>query len=295
MPTSAFKQVDVFTSRPLLGNALAVLLDADGLDAASMQRIAAWTNLSETAFVLRPTQSGASYRVRIFTPRSELPFAGHPSVGTAHALLEAGRIDAGAALVQECAAGLLPVRVAGAGAHRRVFVRAPRARIGAPSDAITAAVQRALGRAPHGAHPPRIVNNGPDWLICDLGDDASVRTLDPDMERLSALSRETQSIGISVFGRAGGDAALVVRAFAPLDGVPEDPVTGSANAAIGAYLHATGQLDAIGREYRVSQGREVGRDGVIDVRVDADGEVEIGGESVTLIDGTLRLGEGAAA
>ena len=146
MNCSAFKQVDVFTSERYKGNALAVILDADGLADADMQRIAAWTNLSETTFVLPPSRPGADYRVRIFTPRSELPFAGHPSVGSAHALLEAGRIDASDHLVQECAAGLLPVRVVGEGAQRRVFVRAPRAHIDPPSAASTAAVTRARCR-----------------------------------------------------------------------------------------------------------------------------------------------------
>jgi PhzF family phenazine biosynthesis protein len=291
MNCSAFKQVDVFTSERYKGNALAVILDAEGLAEADMQRIAAWTNLSETAFVLPPS-AAADYRVRIFTPRSELPFAGHPSVGTAHALLEAGSIAPSDHLIQECAAGLLPVRVVGEGAGRRVFVQAPRARLDPPGAAITAAVTRALSRAPDGPHPPRVANNGPNWLICDLGDEAAVRELRPDMTALERLSAETGSIGITVFGRrtGGSEYQLVVRAFAPADGVPEDPVTGSANAAIGAYLLATGQLDAIGASYRVSQGREIGRDGYVDVCVDAaSGEVEIGGRSVTSIDGMLAF------
>jgi PhzF family phenazine biosynthesis protein len=291
MNCSAFKQVDVFTSERYKGNALAVILDADGLAEADMQRIAAWTNLSETTFVLTPSAPGADYRVRIFTPRSELPFAGHPSVGTAHALIEAGRIAASDHLIQECAAGLLPVRVVGEGSQRRVFVRAPRAQLHPPSESITAAVTRALSRPPGGSHPPRIVNNGPDWLVCDLGDEAAVRGLKPDMTALDRLSAETSSIGITVFGRAQGkDYQLVVRAFAPADGVPEDPVTGSANAAIGAYLLASGQLETIGTNYRVSQGREIGRDGYVDVCVGAhSGDVEIGGSSVTSIDGMLAL------
>ena len=288
---SAFKQVDVFTARPLCGNALAVMLDADGLDAAGMQRMAAWTNLSETAFVLAPTQPGASYRVRIFTPRSELPFAGHPSVGTVHALIEAGRFDPAAALVQECAAGLLPVRVTGDGAERRVFVRAPRARA-VPTDAAAVhAFLRALGAQPSAERAPQALDNGPNWLICDLGSEDAVRSLRPDMAAIEAASARSGIIGISVFGRASGrDYQLAVRAFAPADGVPEDPATGSANAAIGAYLLETGGLDAVGRAYRVSQGREIARDAFIDVCVDVgSGEVEIGGQSVTCIDGNIVL------
>jgi len=291
MNACAFKQVDVFTSRRFLGNALAVVLDADGLADEDMQRVAAWTNLSETAFVQTPTQSGADYRVRIFTPRSELGFAGHPSIGTAHALLEAGLLAPDESLLQECAAGLLPIRVIGDGSERRIFVRAPRAHVHAPDATPAAAVASALATRLSAAHPPRAVDLGLRWLICDLGDASSVRALDPDMRALAALSSAFDVVGISVFGRAqDSDYALVVRAFAPADGVPEDPVTGSANAAIGAYLHATGQLDAVGPHYRVSQGREVGRDGCVDVRIDMDsGDVEIGGQSITCIDGTLVL------
>jgi PhzF family phenazine biosynthesis protein len=290
MIASAYKQIDVFTSRRFFGNALAVVIDADGLAGADMQRIAAWINLSETAFALRPTRPGASYRVRIFTPRSELGFAGHPSVGTAHALLDAGLIAATGTLVQECAAGLLPVRVLGEGAARRIFVRAPRAEVAAIDASALDATARALA-GPAIADPPRIVDLGLKWLICRLDGETAVRTLQPDMAAVAAVSRRLGAVGISVFGHtAGQDCALVVRAFCPGHGIPEDPVTGSANAAIGAYLLASGGLAAVGNNYRASQGREVGRDGVVEVRVDpATGDVEIGGQSVTCADGTLVL------
>jgi PhzF family phenazine biosynthesis protein len=293
--TSTFRQVDVFTSVPFRGNPLAVLLDADDLDAAAMQRIAAWTNLSETAFVLRPTKAEASYRVRIFTPRSELPFAGHPSVGTAYSLIEAGRLDAAAPIVQECAAGLLPIRVIGSGHGRQVFVRSPRPVLHAPDAETARAAASVLGVELTRRAPPRLVTAGPSWLICELDDEAAVRALKPDMAAIAALTarggRAGGAVGISVFGRStNGTHSLTVRAFAPGDGVPEDPVTGSANAAIGAYLLATGGLDAVGAEYRVSQGREIGRDGYVDVRVDAaTGDVEIGGHVVTCVDGMLLL------
>jgi PhzF family phenazine biosynthesis protein len=287
MNARSFKQIDVFTSVRYQGNALAVIFDADGIPAGRMQRIAAWTNLSETAFVMAPTQPGASYRVRIFTPRSELPFAGHPSVGSAHALLEAGLIDPAGPLLQECAAGLLPVRVDVVGGARRIFVQAPRARERDVDAGSVDAFCRALGAKP--AAPPRLLYSGPDWLIVDLGDEAAVRTLQPDLAAIDALSATTRITGVSVFGRASGaEYAIAVRAFAPADGVPEDPVTGSANAAIGAYLLAAGGLDAVGANYRASQGREVGRDGFVDVCVDAaTGDVEIGGQSVTCMDGLV--------
>lgn len=293
--TTEFRQVDVFTAVPYRGNALAVLLDADDLDTAAMQRVAAWTNLSETTFVLKPTKPGASYRVRIFTPRSELPWAGHPSVGTAHALIEAGRLDPAAPIVQECASGLLPVRVTGNGAQRRIFVRSPRPVLHAPNPEGDQAIANALGVAPSRRAPPRLVSAGPDWLVCELDDESAVRTLKPDMTAIDTLTTRDGvvggAVGIAVFARStNGDYAIVVRAFAPGDGVPEDPVTGSANAAIGAYLLATGGLDAVGATYRANQGRELGRDGYVDVGVDAKtGDVEIGGQSVTSICGMMLL------
>jgi len=289
--TSAYKQVDVFTSVPFFGNALGVILDAEGLDASDMQRIAAWTNLSETAFVLPPAQPGADYRVRIFTPRSELGFAGHPSVGTAHALLESGRIAPKAQLIQECAAGLLPMRVLGDGAGRNIFVRAPRATQRLHAAVTEPRLGAALATPASTRLTPRLLDLGLSWLVCDLGDEAMVRTLQPDLAAVEALCRQIGAVGITVFGRSrNADYALAVRAFCPADGIPEDPVTGSANAAIGAYLHESGGLDEIGNHYRVSQGREVGRDGYIDVRVDrASGDVEIGGQSITCIDGIMNL------
>lgn len=294
MPTlhsSAFKQVDVFTSAPMLGNPVAVILDAEGLSDERMQQIAAWTNLSETTFVLPPTQSGADYRLRIFTPRSELPFAGHPSVGTAHALLESGYVGAKSCLVQECAAGLLPVRLDGDSHDRRIFVRAPRARFAEIDTEGEKAITMALrfGGAFHS--PSRNVDNGPRWVVCDLGSERSVRELKPDMDALIALRTSIHAIGLCVFGRAeNAGYAIAVRAFCPADGIPEDPVTGSANAAIGAFLLANGTLAEIGANYRASQGREVGRDGYVDVCVDtASGDVEIGGHSVTCVDGMLNL------
>ena len=290
MRTSAFKQVDVFTSEPMRGNALAVVLDADGLGDADMQRVAAWTNLSETTFVLAPSQPGASYRLRIFTPRNELPFAGHPSVGSGHALLEAGMIKPGTPIVQECAAGLLPVRVVGEGAARRVFVTAPPIRrlpnaAAAGTDAAVALGAKALADA------PQFIDSGPHWLLCDLGDERSVRELKPDLAAIAALAHRIAGIGIAVFGRApGSEYALAVRAFCPGAGIAEDPVTGSVAAALGFVLAQSGELKSIGSSFAISQGREIGRDGRIEVNVDtASGRVEIGGQSVTCVDGTLVL------
>jgi PhzF family phenazine biosynthesis protein len=287
MKRRAFLQLDVFTAKPYYGNPLAVILDAADVDDAAMQRIANWTNLSETTFLLPPTAPEADYRVRIFTPARELPFAGHPSVGTAYAAIAAGRVEASkTALVQECAAGLLPVQVDGLGDDRAIQVQAPDARF-APEDAhLAPLLSAALGATP--AATPRNICNGPWWLVCDLGEAAVVRGLKPDLARVAELSRRYGAVGVSVFGReAAGDADYAVRAFCPADGIPEDPVTGSANAVIGAYLHATDPAFAAGRQYRASQGREVGRDGLVEVTVDAQGRTRIGGQCVICVEGTL--------
>jgi PhzF family phenazine biosynthesis protein len=292
MTTHDFLQLDVFAAAPGRGNPLGVVFGADDLDTATMQAIAAWLNLSESTFVLRATQPGADYRLRIFTPRQELPFAGHPSVGTAHAVLERGRVapkragDGGdATLVQECAAGLLPLRIRGEGPGRVIHVRAPR---GVERAADAAPVLASLAGAGLGAVRPALVDNGPRWWCIELGDEAAVRGLAPDLDAMAAANRIDGSVGVAVYARGAADAAdyaLVVRAFVPADGIPEDPVTGSANAAIAAWLHANAALPA--PRFRASQGREVGRDGFVEIEVDAEGEVWIGGLTQTVIDGTF--------
>jgi PhzF family phenazine biosynthesis protein len=279
-----FLQLDVFARARGCGNPLAVVFDADDLDAAAMQAIAAWLNLSETTFVLPPTQAGADYRLRIFTPRQELPFAGHPSVGTAHAVLERGLVSSrDGRLVQECAAGLLPLRVEGEGSQRRLHVRAPRAveRAGDP-----AAVLASLRGVRMGQLRPALVDNGPRWWCIELADEVAVRTLAPDLETMSRASVATSAVGVAVFAHCRDRPfELVVRAFVPADGIPEDPVTGSANATIAAWMHQNDALPA--PRYLSSQGREVGRDGIVECAVDPDGEVWIGGQTQTVIAGAL--------
>lgn len=291
--TVEFRQVDVFTRVAFRGNPVAVVFDADGLDGATMQRIARWTNLSETTFVLRPTQPGVDYRVRIFTPVSELPFAGHPSVGTAFALLQAGRIhaDAEGRLWQECAAGVLPMRVDGGDAaigRVGVHVRAPQASACALDGAWSPLLDAALRGVPRAALPPMLYANGPRWWLAELADEATVRVHQPDLPAIAQLCSASAAVGFAVFADcAEGEFARVVRAYCPADGIAEDPVTGSANACIAGYLQAVGRL-RIGDRYVASQGREMDRDGRITVSVEADG-VWIGGDCVTVVDGALRL------
>jgi PhzF family phenazine biosynthesis protein len=284
MKQRAYLQLDVFARARGCGNPLGVVLDAEDLDASSMQAIAAWLNLSETTFVLRPTQAGADYRLRIFTPRQELPFAGHPSVGTAHAVLERGLVaPRDGRLVQECTAGLLPLRIDGDGGQRRLHVRAPR---GVEREGDPATVMSSLRGAARGTLRPALIDNGPRWWCIELADEADVRTLSPDLAAMSTASVATGAVGVAVFARCRNQSyALAVRAFVPADGIPEDPVTGSANAAIAAWMHANDALPA--RSYLASQGREVGRDGIVECAVDAAGDVWIGGQTQTVVAGTL--------
>lgn len=286
-----FMQLDVFSREPLKGNPLAVVIDGDGLDEATMSAFARWTNLSETTFLLTPTTPDADYRVRIFTPHRELPFAGHPSVGSAYVAIETGLVAAGKnTLVQECAAGLLPVRIDGSDAGRTVHVQAPPAQL----HRIDAALRQDIGDALHQSLDDaqiRMADNGPHWLICNMHDASRVRALKPDLPAIATLCERHGAIGVSVFGHEhSSQAAMAVRAFCPADGIPEDPVTGSANAAIMAFLAETGD-DTYGPRYRASQGREMGRDGYVDVARDSTtGAITIGGGCVVAIRGELELG-----
>ena len=286
MPTRRYLQVDVFAPRAGAGNPLAVVYDAQGMEAAAMQAFAAWTNLSETVFFLPPSDGGADYAIRIFTPRMELPFAGHPSVGAAWAALDAGLVrERDGPLVQECAAGLLPVRIRRQGDRLLPAVRSPAARpVDAPAPGWLAG-DRVSGAA-RGALPPALWNNGPDWWLLELADEAAVRTLRPDQAAIAALPGSGK---LAVFARAdaGDGADLVVRAFAPGVGIAEDPATGSVNASIAALLHRHGRLPGAGGRYLASQGREIGRDARLELVVDADGGVWVGGEVHAVIRGTV--------
>ncbi|KRA51759.1 PhzF family phenazine biosynthesis protein [Pseudoxanthomonas sp. Root630] len=286
--THRYLQVDVFADRPGAGNPLGVVLDAAAWDTERMQAFAGWTNLSETIFFLPPTTPDASYRIRIFTPRQELPFAGHPSVGAAWVALHTGLIPASDRLVQECAAGLLPVRVEGDGLQRTIHLRAPRAY---PMEVTPDPPERdtTLASLPTAGLPAALWNNGPAWWLVELRDAAAVRALEPDLPAIAALTQATGAIGLAVFGRASAqdDHDLAVRAFCPADNIPEDPVTGSVNACIAAALTAAGVLPGTAGRYLASQGRELGRDGRVHLEVDGEDEVWIGGQVQWVIDGQV--------
>jgi PhzF family phenazine biosynthesis protein len=289
MRARAFRQVDVFTAVPFMGNPVAVVLDADGLSVAAMQRIARWTNLSETTFVLPPTRAAADYRLRIFTPMAELPFAGHPTLGSAHALLEAGRMSPrDGELVQECGAGLVRLTVTKEGAARWIAFELPPASLQAPGDAEVAELSSLLGAALVAEARPLLVDVGPRWLVAQLPDAAAVLALQPDRARLVALSRALGATGVTVFGEyaPGEPARLEVRSFAPAQGIDEDLVCGSGNGAVGVFLRATGQVDRVGERLVASQGLRLGRAGRLRLVLEGNA-VRVGGQAVTCVEGVM--------
>jgi PhzF family phenazine biosynthesis protein len=287
-----YQVVDVFTSRPLLGNPVAVVLDAEGLDAAAMQHIASWTNLSETTFVLPPTTSEADYHLRIFTPRSELPFAGHPTLGSAHAVLETRRVKPrqGGRLIQQCEVGLVEVTVDGRDECGQLTLALPPSKM-KPLDAADVTELKAILGCGSGIETaPAIVDVGAVWVVAHMSDAAAVIGLQPDLGRLAAFERRLGVTGVTAFGaHDDGDAAIEVRAFAPSCGVDEDPVCGSGNGSVAVFRWARGLLPRGGGDYVAAQGRCVGRDGRVKVNVDANGKIRIGGACVTCLEGTLTV------
>ena len=323
MTPRPFKQVDVFTDTPYRGNPLAVVLDGRGLDDAAMQRFARWTNLSETTFLLPPTQPSADYRVRIFTPGGELPFAGHPTLGSCHAWLEAGgQARQADVIVQECAKDLVAIRRAGAapGPCRLAFA-APAMTRSAPSPVTLGQIASALGLKAPQILAAQLLDNGPVWLGLLLDSPDTVLQLQPDHLALkhlgyavgvAALYDAAPGTAPALIGRANrearaftqnssqaslrdqapesSDAAespdLEVRAFVDVIGIPEDPVTGSLNASLAQWLMADGTLS---ERYIASQGTCLGRAGLVYLSRDAAGQVWVGGDVVTCMDGQVTL------
>jgi PhzF family phenazine biosynthesis protein len=273
-----FSQVDVFTAEPLRGNPLAVVHDAQGLADAQMAAFARWTNLSETTFLLPPAAAGADYRVRIFTPGGELPFAGHPTLGSCHAWLAAGgRPNTDGVVVQECGVGLVRVKRDGA---RLAFAAPPLRRSGPADDPTRAQVCAAL-RVPNDAILAlEWVDNGPGWVAALLADAAAVVALQPDFAAMGGLK-----LGVVAPHRAGHECQFEVRAFVPALGVPEDPVTGSLNAGLAQWLIASGRAPA---RYVASQGTALGRAGRVHVQRDG-ADIWIGGAVTPVVEGVVRL------
>jgi PhzF family phenazine biosynthesis protein len=275
--TRQFRQVDVFTDTPYLGNPVAVVLGADGLAQDQMQRFARWTNLSETTFVLAPEDAGADYRVRIFTPAGELPFAGHPTLGTCHAWLEAGgRPSRDGVIVQECEAGLVRVRPVGSG---RAFAAPPLVHGGPVEEPLTRHLAEVLNIARADIVAAQWADNGPGWVAVLLASAEAVLAIRPGAADLH--------IGVVGPYPPGSPEAFEVRAFVARDGgTGEDPVTGSLNASLAQWLLDTGRATV---PYVASQGTTLGRKGRVYVSRDDDGQVWVGGGAVTCVSGTVEL------
>jgi PhzF family phenazine biosynthesis protein len=275
----------VFSAVPLRGNALAVVFDAEDLDAARMQDFARWTNLSETTFLLPPTAPEADYRLRIFTPERELPFAGHPTLGSCHAWLEAGGLPRAETVVQECGVGLVRIRrpsgpAVPAAGTRLWFAAPPLRRSGPVETAALAQIARGLRIEPAGIVASQWVDNGPGWVAVMLADAQAVLALEPDFAALRPFE-----LGVVGAHPPGSDCAFEVRAFVPSCGVPEDPVTGSLNAGLAQWLIGAGMAPP---RYVASQGARLGRAGRVHVeRLGAD--IWVGGDSVTCVSGRLVL------
>jgi len=285
-----YLQLDVFPASRGGGNPLGVVIDARDWSTPDMQAFAAWTGLVETTFVLPPSSGAADYRLRIFTPAVEIPFAGHPTIGSAQAVLQSGFAQAHEGrLIQECGAGLLPVRVEGEDGDRQLFVRSPAARIVASGGEQPALLRTILASQRLGALPPALVAGGRSWWVVEFGDEAGVRDWQPDHAAIRALAKADDCLGICIFARcAHDDCDVVVRAFPAGVGITEDPASGAANGLIAAWIAQCEPTGALARGYRVSQGREIGHDAAITVRIDADRTVWVGGRTDTVIDGTLR-------
>ena len=299
-----FQQVDVFTPTPYRGNPLAVVLDGTGLDEAAMQRFARWTNLSETTFVLPPTEPGADYALRIFTPGGELPFAGHPTLGSCHAWLAGGGQPQGPEfIVQQCAVGLVRIRREG----RQLAFAAPPLRRSAIAPELLNDLLPALGLMPAQVRATQRLDNGPVWHGLLLDAPETVLGLQPDHARLAALGAKVgvaaayppeneppliarhnrEAKAFATTDRAPGPRPdLEVRGFAAPIGVAEDPVTGSLNASLAQWLMEDGLMPA---QYLASQGVCLGRAGQVHLQRDAQGQVWVGGETVTCVHGEVRL------
>lgn len=278
MVSRPFAQVDVFSSTPLRGNPVAVVLDGTGLADDEMRAFARWTNLSETTFLLPPEHPEADYLLRIFTPGEELPFAGHPTLGSAHAWLEAGGTPrTPGELVQECGIGLVRLRTR---TDTIAFAAPPLLREGSAEPAEASAAIAALRVDPRHVVDVQWVDNGPAWLAVRLDSAETVLALRPDFAAMGALK-----VGVVGPHAAGADTQWEVRAFVPGIGVPEDPVTGSLNAGIARWFFRDGIADG---PYLASQGAAIGRSGRISV-VPEDGELWVGGPSTTVVGGTVEL------
>jgi len=289
MPSSRYLQLDVFSARTGGGNQLGVVVDAAGWSDAAMQSFAAWTDLVETTFVLPPETPDASYRLRIFTPTREIPFAGHPTIGSAHAVLDCGVAKpTDGRLVQACGAGLLPIRIEGEGDARILFLQSPAARVLREDPRDEPLLDAALAGATRGALPPAFVEGGRRWWIAEFADEAGLRSWQPDHPAIGKLAAASDSLGVCAFARSSErqDYDVVVRALPAGVGIIEDPASGAANGLIAAWIAHAEPNGALARGYRVSQGREIGHDAAIVIRIEDD-RIWVGGRTRTIVRGNV--------
>lgn len=284
-----YMQVDVFTSVPFKGNPVGVVLWADDLTPSQMQQVATWTGLAETTFVLKPSSLEADYQLRIFNPVYELPFAGHPTLGSAYAVVQAGlKPRTPGRLVQECKVGLVELTLSAepSASHARVGLSMPEAKFEEASSSTVDALYRALGQTL--LITPWLIDVGPRWLTVRLANADAVTQLEPDMDALKRLSKQVKATGITVFGehQPGMEAAYEVRSFTPASGVDEDPVCGSGNGCVAAYLVRQG-INAKG--YVASQGVRVGRRGLVHIDYTDAGKILLSGDCVVAIDGKVAV------
>lgn len=292
-------QMDVFAARRGGGNPLGVVLDARGWTETAMQDFARWTGLVETTFVLPAEVEGADYRVRMFTPRREIPFAAHPSLGTAHALIESGRLPRRERLVQQCGIGCIELRTAPGEDGLQLFLRAPRAVPVEPPEAQRRMALELLGARLRGPEHLACMEGGRRWWIAEFRDELALRSWDAPIDAIASLARSSDTLGLCGFARTGTDPALVVRAFPAGVGIAEDPASGAANGLIAAWLRHTEPEGPLARGYRVSQGREMGHDALVELHCEADGAIWVGGRSLAIVRGevewTIRATKATAA
>lgn len=275
--------IDVFTEKLGFGNPVAVVLDGDDLSTETMQRIAAWTNLSETTFICAPQNPAADYELRIFTPKNELPFAGHPTIGSCFAAIQSGyKKPENGKIIQECKVGLVEINVG-----ETIEFALPQTKFTNLSQADTQSLSDILAQEIIGM--PQIVNVGPKWIIAQLINADKVLETKPNFSKMKIFEQAKGATGVTIFGKyENAEDFIEVRSFAPSDGIDEDPVCGSGNGSVCAYM-LENKLIAPNFSYKARQGRAINRDGQIYARIDENGQIFIGGKCVTGVTGTLEI------
>lgn len=285
MARFAYWQMDVFAARRGGGNPLGVVLDARGWSAEAMQAFARWTNLVETTFVLPADDAEADYQVRMFTPRREIPFAAHPSLGTAQALLDAGRLAPRPLIRQRCGIGDIPIRCERRDQADWLFLRSPAGQPATASEGQRRLAERLLQDRLRSPAHLACMQGGRRWWVAEFCSEQALREWQAPIEAIAELAAASDTLGICGFARTGGEPALAVRAFPAGVGIDEDPASGAANGLIASWLLHSEAGSALSRGYRVSQGREIGHDALIEVSIEASGDVWVGGLSNTIVRG----------